>query len=104
MGADLVGQGEQTSPKMTRARGGDPRTRWAINVGDCAGRGAILFESTVAEISGDDPELPCIPLAKGSGLGLFPLIVRSFGLIASILAWLRATSFPGSDCARMKSR
>jgi K(+)-stimulated pyrophosphate-energized sodium pump len=62
-------------------------------VGDCAGRGADLFESTAAENIGAmilgatlgirNPA--AFPPVAVVGLMLFPLVVRAFGLIASII-------------------
>ena len=84
VGADLVGKVEAGIPED------DPRNPAVIadlvgdNVGDCAGRGADLFESTAAENVG------AMILAAGlfpvfgiKGI-LFPLVARAFGLIASI--------------------
>src|SRR5262249_1256460 len=65
------------------------------NVGDCAGRGADLFESTAAENIG--AMILGATLAAASqranmafsagvlGVMLFPLVARAFGLIASIV-------------------
>jgi len=85
VGADLVGKVEAGIPED------DPRNPAVIadlvgdNVGDCAGRGADLFESTAAENIG----------AMILGVGLypyfgikgivFPLVARALGLIASIV-------------------
>lgn len=83
VGADLVGKVEANIPED------DPRNPAVIadlvgdNVGDCAGRGADLFESTAAENVG--------AMILGAGLFpvfgihgiLFPLVARAFGLIAS---------------------
>ncbi len=75
VGADLVGKVEKGIPED------DPRNPAVIadlvgdNVGDCAGRGADLFESTAAENIG----------AMILGVVLFPLVARAFGLIASIV-------------------
>jgi K(+)-stimulated pyrophosphate-energized sodium pump len=88
VGADLVGKVEAGIPED------DPRNPAVIadlvgdNVGDCAGRGADLFESTVAENIG--AMILGIPLYPVFGLGaiLFPLVARSFGLIASIVGVL----------------
>ena len=95
VGADLVGKVEAGIPED------DPRNPAVIadlvgdNVGDCAGRGADLFESTAAEnigamilaamlyksnigIIGTNPE---ILLA----IVLFPMVARAFGLISSVI-------------------
>jgi K(+)-stimulated pyrophosphate-energized sodium pump len=93
VGSDLVGKVEAGIPED------DPRNAGVIadlvgdNVGDCAGRGADLFESTAAENIG----------AMILGVGVyaiasaanwpnpeawifFPLVVRGFGLFATIIA------------------
>ncbi|HVN76196.1 MAG TPA: sodium-translocating pyrophosphatase [Thermoanaerobaculaceae bacterium] len=91
VGADLVGKVEAGIPED------DPRNPAVIadlvgdNVGDCAGRGADLFESTAAENIGamilgatlayKNPGLVAAPIA----FILFPLVARAFGLIASIV-------------------
>src|SRR6266481_3999471 len=66
------------------------------NVGDCAGRGADLFESTAAEnigamILGSGLALAnpgVFTPAQVVGLMLFPLVARAFGLVASIIGVL----------------
>jgi len=93
VGADLVGKVEAGIPED------DPRNPAVIadlvgdNVGDCAGRGADLFESTAAENIG------AMILAAGlykanpgvfspeqmMGVLLFPLVARAFGILASIV-------------------
>jgi len=84
VGADLVGKIEKNIPED------DPRNPAVIadlvgdNVGDCAGRGADLFESTAAEnIGAMIIGVALYPVFGVNGI-LFPLIVRSFGLLASI--------------------
>jgi K(+)-stimulated pyrophosphate-energized sodium pump len=85
MGADLVGKVEAGIPED------DPRNPAVIadlvgdNVGDCAGRGADLFESTAAENIG--AMILGIALYDHYGVNgiLFPLVVRAFGLLASIV-------------------
>lgn len=88
VGADLVGKVEAGIPED------DPRNPAVIadlvgdNVGDCAGRGADLFESTAAENVGamvlgaflaqKNPTL-------GNGVVFFPLVARAFGIIASLV-------------------
>jgi K(+)-stimulated pyrophosphate-energized sodium pump len=86
MGADLVGKVEAGIPED------DPRNAAVIadlvgdNVGDCAGRGADLFESTAAENIGAMILGIIAYLATGNVAWiLFPLVVRAFGLIASMV-------------------
>jgi K(+)-stimulated pyrophosphate-energized sodium pump len=89
MGADLVGKIEAGIPED------DPRNAAVIadlvgdNVGDCAGRGADLFESTAAENIGAMILGVIAYLATGNiAWILFPLVVRAFGLIASMIGVL----------------
>ncbi len=94
VGADLVGKVEAGIPED------DPRNPAVIadlvgdNVGDCAGRGADLFESTAAEnigamvlAAGLYRANPVFAQSNLSLLGvlLFPLVARAFGIIASII-------------------
>ncbi|MBI2934378.1 MAG: sodium-translocating pyrophosphatase [Chloroflexi bacterium] len=86
MGADLVGKVEAGIPED------DPRNPAVIadlvgdNVGDCAGRGADLFESTAAEnIGAMILGIAIFAITKDPAWILFPLVVRAFGLIASII-------------------
>src|SRR5258708_11001871 len=91
VGADLVGKAEPGIPED------DPRNPAVIadlvgdNVGDCAGRGADLFESTAAENIGAMILAATLYQVNASKLGpnvlgimLFPLVARAFGIIASI--------------------
>lgn len=85
VGADLVGKVEAGIPED------DPRNPAVIadlvgdNVGDCAGRGADLFESTAAEnIGAMILGVALVPVFGLKGI-LFPLVVRAFGLVASIV-------------------
>ncbi|HOL34795.1 MAG TPA: sodium-translocating pyrophosphatase, partial [bacterium] len=58
------------------------------NVGDCAGRGADLFESTAAEnIGAMILGIALFPVFGIYGI-IFPLVARAFGLIASIIGVL----------------
>ena len=85
VGADLVGKVEAGIPED------DPRNPAVIadlvgdNVGDCAGRGADLFESTAAENIGAMILGVALFPAFGAAGVVFPLVARSFGLIASIV-------------------
>ncbi|HAH01360.1 MAG TPA: sodium-translocating pyrophosphatase, partial [Ktedonobacter sp.] len=89
VGADLVGKIEAGIPED------DPRNPAVIadlvgdNVGDCAGRGADLFESTAAENIGAMILGVSLYVATHNiGWILFPLVVRAFGLIASMFGLL----------------
>ncbi|MDQ2682108.1 MAG: sodium/proton-translocating pyrophosphatase, partial [Chloroflexota bacterium] len=92
VGADLVGKVEAGIPED------DPRNPAVIadlvgdNVGDCAGRGADLFESSAAEIIG--AMILGVALFKASGAAtgtddvawiFFPLVLAAFGAICSIV-------------------
>jgi K(+)-stimulated pyrophosphate-energized sodium pump len=85
VGADLVGKVEAGIPED------DPRNPAVIadlvgdNVGDCAGRGADLFESTAAEnIGAMILGVALFAATQNPAWIFFPLVVRAFGLIASI--------------------
>src|SRR5207245_2660432 len=85
VGADLVGKVEAGIPED------DPRNPAVIadlvgdNVGDCAGRGADLFESTAAEnIGAMVLGVALFPWFGVLGV-LFPLVARGFGVLASIV-------------------
>src|SRR5918992_194332 len=93
VGADLVGKVEAGIPED------DPRNAAVIadlvgdNVGDCAGRGADLFESTAAEnIGAMILGVGAFLIAQAAGWPnpegwiFFPLVVRAFGLLATIVA------------------
>ena len=93
VGSDLVGKVEAGIPED------DPRNAGVIadlvgdNVGDCAGRGADLFESTAAEnIGAMILGVAVYTIAVSSHWPspeawiFFPLVVRAFGLLATIVA------------------
>ncbi len=96
VGADLVGKVEAGIPED------DPRNPAVIadlvgdNVGDCAGRGADLFESTAAENIGAMILGAAVYESLGKqnvGWIIFPLVVVGLGIIASVIGLLavRAT-------------
>ncbi len=102
VGADLVGKVEANIPED------DPRNPAVIadlvgdNVGDCAGRGADLFESTAAENIGAMILGTSLALATHNmSWVLFPLVMNAFGLIASAVGLLSVTprSVPNPDQA-----
>jgi K(+)-stimulated pyrophosphate-energized sodium pump len=85
VGADLVGKVEAGIPED------DPRNPAVIadlvgdNVGDCAGRGADIFESTAAEnVGAMILGAALFPVFGIKGI-LFPLIVHAINLISSIV-------------------
>jgi K(+)-stimulated pyrophosphate-energized sodium pump len=93
VGADLVGKVEAGIPED------DPRNPAVIadlvgdNVGDCAGRGADLFESTAAENIGamvlgltmyEFFVLQGWSEVEALGWIFFPLVARAFGIFASL--------------------
>jgi K(+)-stimulated pyrophosphate-energized sodium pump len=85
VGADLVGKVEAGIPED------DPRNPAVIadlvgdNVGDCAGRGADIFESTAAEnVGAMILGAALYPVFGIKGI-LFPLIVQAINLVASII-------------------
>ncbi|HEX4156207.1 MAG TPA: sodium-translocating pyrophosphatase [Acidobacteriaceae bacterium] len=85
VGADLVGKVEAGIPED------DPRNPAVIadlvgdNVGDCAGRGADIFESTAAETVGAMILGAALYPVFGLKGILFPLIIHAINLIASVI-------------------
>ena len=92
VGADLVGKVEAGIPED------DPRNPAVIadlvgdNVGDCAGRGADIFESTAAEIIGSmvigTAVVSMSSIALSDNWIFLPLVLMAFGLIASLVGIL----------------
>ncbi len=85
VGADLVGKVEAGIPED------DPRNPAVIadlvgdNVGDCAGRGADIFESTAAEnVGAMILGAALYPVFGIKGI-LFPLVVQAINLVSSII-------------------
>ncbi|HEY7975442.1 MAG TPA: sodium-translocating pyrophosphatase, partial [Ktedonobacterales bacterium] len=93
VGADLVGKVEAGIPED------DPRNPAVIadlvgdNVGDCAGRGADIFESTAAENIGAMILGAAVALTLAGGVAanaraewvMFPLVVVGLGILCSLL-------------------
>ena len=105
VGADLVGKVEAGIPED------DPRNPAVIadlvgdNVGDCAGRGADIFESTAAEIIGAMViGLAIFKLAPDYLINFifFPLVLIAFGLIASLIG-IFCVRLPNEDADVIKS-
>ena len=111
VGADLVGKVEAGIPED------DPRNPAVIadlvgdNVGDCAGRGADIFESTAAEIIGAMViglaifNIPYVQYILGDAVDnfiFFPLVLIAFGLIASLIG-IFCVRLPNEDADVIKS-
>jgi len=93
VGSDLVGKVEKGIPEDDPRNAGVVADLVGDNVGDCAGRGADLFESTAAEnIGAMILGVAVYTIAKSAGWAnpeawiFFPLVVRSFGLLSTIVA------------------
>jgi K(+)-stimulated pyrophosphate-energized sodium pump len=101
VGADLVGKVEAGIPED------DPRNPAVVadlvgdNVGDCAGRGADLFESSAAEFIG--AMVLGVALYKASNPDtndnavawiFFPLVIGAFGLLCSLIGVLAVRPSP----------
>ena len=111
VGADLVGKVEHGIPED------DPRNAGVIadlvgdNVGDCAGRGADLFESTAAEnIGAMILGVAVFGLAQAMGWPnpeiwiFFPLVVRAFGIFATIAGFAFVRGRDDEDPMRILDR
>jgi K(+)-stimulated pyrophosphate-energized sodium pump len=90
VGADLVGKVEAGIPEDDARNPAVVADLVGDNVGDCAGRGADLFESTAAEnIGAMILGVALFPYLGVSGI-IFPLVIRGFGLIAAIFGVMSA--------------
>jgi K(+)-stimulated pyrophosphate-energized sodium pump len=93
VGSDLVGKVEAGIPEDDPRNAGVVADLVGDNVGDCAGRGADLFESTAAEnIGAMILGVAVYSIAAASNWPhpeawiFFPLVIRAFGLIATIIS------------------
>jgi K(+)-stimulated pyrophosphate-energized sodium pump len=98
VGADLVGKVEAGIPED------DPRNAAVVadlvgdNVGDCAGRGADLFESMSAEnIGAMILGVAIYTVTMDIEWIVFPLVLRSFGIIATMAGLISVPFFASSD-------
>lgn len=106
VGADLVGKVEAGIPED------DPRNPAVIadlvgdNVGDCAARGADLFESIAAEVisamilGGSMAKQADLPSA--AGFILFPLVVHTLDLVVSAIGILSVSPKPPAGAPPME--
>ena len=97
VGADLVGKVEAGIPEDDLRNPAVIADLVGDNVGDCAGRGADLYESSVAENIG--AMIIGVSLFPYFGIGgiLFALVVRAFGLIGSIIGVLSVRVKEGQE-------
>jgi K(+)-stimulated pyrophosphate-energized sodium pump len=98
VGADLVGKVEAGIPED------DPRNAAVVadlvgdNVGDCAGRGADLFESMSAEnIGAMILGVSIYTVTDQIEWIMFPLVLRSFGILATIVGLTSVPFFTDPD-------
>lgn len=94
VGADLVGKVEAGIPEDDARNPAVVADLVGDNVGDCAGRGADLFESISAEnigamiLAASLYEANPGRLSNVVGVLLFPLVVNAFGILASVVGVL----------------
>jgi len=97
VGADLVGKVEAGIPEDDVRNPAVVADLVGDNVGDCAGRGADLFESTAAEnIGAMILGVALFPVFGENGV-LFPIVMCAFGLFASIIGILSVRGTEGAD-------
>jgi K(+)-stimulated pyrophosphate-energized sodium pump len=111
VGSDLVGKVEAGIPEDDPRNAGVVADLVGDNVGDCAGRGADLFESTAAENIGAmilGVAVYTIAVAAGwpnpEAWIFFPLVVRGFGLLATIVAMFFIRGREDEDPMNMLNR
>jgi K(+)-stimulated pyrophosphate-energized sodium pump len=113
VGADLVGKVEAGIPED------DPRNAAVVadlvgdNVGDCAGRGADLFESTAAENIGAMIlgvavyafiRRANLPIPNPEYWIFFPLVVRALGIVASAAGLMVVRAREGENAMNALNR
>jgi K(+)-stimulated pyrophosphate-energized sodium pump len=97
VGADLVGKVEAGIPEDDVRNPATIADLVGDNVGDCAGRGADLFESTAAEnIGAMILGVALFPVFGAAGV-LFPLVMCALGLLASMIGILCVRGKDGAD-------
>ncbi|MFA4860852.1 sodium-translocating pyrophosphatase [Methanoregula sp.] len=97
VGADLVGKVEAGIPEDDVRNPATIADLVGDNVGDCAGRGADLFESTAAEnIGAMILGVALFPFFGVNGI-LFPIVMCSLGLLASMIGILSVKGKDGAD-------
>ena len=111
VGSDLVGKVEAGIPEDDPRNAGVVADLVGDNVGDCAGRGADLFESTAAEnIGAMILGVAAYAIAQSAGWPnpqawiFFPLVVHAFGLLATIVAMFFVRGRETEDPMRILNR
>ena len=111
VGSDLVGKVEKGIPEDDPRNAGVVADLVGDNVGDCAGRGADLFESTAAEnIGAMILGVGAYTIASTAGWAnpeawiFFPLVVRAFGLVGTIVAMFFVNGREDEDPMNMLNR
>jgi K(+)-stimulated pyrophosphate-energized sodium pump len=111
VGSDLVGKVEAGIPEDDPRNAGVVADLVGDNVGDCAGRGADLFESTAAEnIGAMILGVAVYKVAQAAGWPqpqawiFFPLVVRAFGLLATIIGMYFVRGREDEDPMQMLNR
>ncbi|TLM77861.1 MAG: sodium-translocating pyrophosphatase [Actinobacteria bacterium] len=115
VGADLVGKVEAGIPEDDARNPAVVADLVGDNVGDCAGRGADLFESTAAENIGAmilgavmaERVVAMYPTVSEQwvlGVMMFPLVARAFGILASFIGILCVKHKEGDNPMRALDR
>ncbi len=104
VGADLVGKVEAGIPEDDIRNPAVVADLVGDNVGDCAGRGADLFESTAAENIGAMILGTTLISVFGLAGVVFPLVTQAFGLVASIIGVLSVRVRGDEDPMRALNR
>ena len=97
VGADLVGKVEAGIPEDDVRNPATIADLVGDNVGDCAGRGADLFESTAAENIGAMILGVALFSVFGPNGVLFPIVMCALGLLASMIGILCVRGKDGAD-------
>ncbi|MPZ48450.1 MAG: sodium-translocating pyrophosphatase [Dehalococcoidia bacterium] len=98
VGADLVGKVEAGIPEDDPRNAGVVADLVGDNVGDCAGRGADLFESMSAEnIGAMILGVAIYSVTQDIEWIILPLILRSFGVFATIIGMTSVPFFTKED-------
>lgn len=104
VGADLVGKVEKGIPEDDARNPAVIADNVGDNVGDCAGRGADLFESATAENIGAMILGVALMPVYGIGGVLFPLVARAAGIIASTIGFYFVSTKENGDAMKAMNK